>query len=123
MYVSIREQFLAADKDNSGFLNVDEFHSIVRSDFVLSQDLVSAMLATIDSNADGRINYIEFLNSMIESHDTEEVYVLPEIDDVTAEISKFDLREETEEIDELYELPEVENVTEEIQKLHAYFSK
>ena len=123
MYTSIRDQFLAADKDNSGSLNVEEFSSIVRSDFALSKELVSAMLATIDGNSDGRINYIEFLNSMSEAQETEEVYELPEIDDVTAEFSKLDLHHETEEVDDLYELPEVENVTEEIQKLHVYFSK
>ena len=123
MYENLRKQFMDADTNNSGFLDLAQFHQIVRSDFDLSTEIVSTMLAAIDGNSDGRINYLEFLDAMHEAEDTEDCYELPEIDDVTAEISKFNLREETEETEDMYELPEVENVTEELQKLKAFFSK
>ena len=75
------------------------------------------MLNAVDQNNNGKINYVELLDAMRHQEEPEEVYELPEIDDVTAEISKFNVTNLPEANEDLYELPEIDDVTAEINKI------
>jgi len=59
----LREAFKVFDKDGNGFLTNDELRDIMtnKGKMKLSNDEVEEMLAAVDKNADGKLNYEEFI--------------------------------------------------------------
>ena len=58
----VREAFKKYDKDNSGFITRDEFRKVVEDKYQarLRTDQVDQMMANVDKNEDGKIDYEEF---------------------------------------------------------------
>jgi len=62
----LQNQFMKMDKDNDGFLSIEELKDGVKSalgDVFLSQDYYDQMLLAIDTNQDGKIDLTEFLTA------------------------------------------------------------
>jgi len=60
---TLREAFKVFDKDSNGFLTADELRDIMtnKGKMKLSNDEVEEMIAEVDKNADGKLNYEEFI--------------------------------------------------------------
>lgn len=59
---TLRRAFKKLDTDNSGYLSLPEFRSVLKlCNFVLDEDEVYHIMSKYDQNMDGRINYKSFL--------------------------------------------------------------
>lgn len=61
----LRSAFAYFDQDNSGTISPDELRQCLQSDdFTLTEEQISELLADVDQNNDGQIDYVEFINMM-----------------------------------------------------------
>ncbi|EPR59333.1 EF hand domain-containing protein [Toxoplasma gondii TgCatPRC2] len=59
------QTFKLLDKDNDGYITVDEFKSALRDNNVYaSENEAKALLARYDTSMDGRVSYAEFVNEL-----------------------------------------------------------
>jgi len=60
---TLREAFKVFDKDSNGFLTIDELRDIMtnKGKMKLSEAEVEEMIAEVDKDADGKLNYEEFI--------------------------------------------------------------
>ncbi|PIO29258.1 hypothetical protein AB205_0143470 [Aquarana catesbeiana] len=59
---TLRRAFKKLDTDNSGYLSLPEFRSVLKlCNFVLDEDEVYHIMSKYDQNMEGRINYKSFL--------------------------------------------------------------
>lgn len=58
----LHEIFKSADVDDSGTLDKEEFEQALRdSDIQLSPEAITSLIADIDTDGDGKVNYVEFV--------------------------------------------------------------
>jgi Ca2+-binding EF-hand superfamily protein len=62
---SIHDAFSAIDRDENGFITLDEFRSILEDYGIIAttNDLIG-LVRRYDKNLDGRVSYSDFLNEM-----------------------------------------------------------
>jgi calcium-dependent protein kinase len=61
---TVRDCFLAMDKDRTGVITLSEFKQVVAEKFEFSDDQALAAFSALDSNHDEVINYSDFLAAM-----------------------------------------------------------
>ena len=66
--VSLLEAFREFDKNNSGYITVDEFRNVLSEsgETTLSEQEINEMIAKVDKNNDKKIRYPEFVELMKE---------------------------------------------------------
>ena len=63
----VRDAFIVFDKDRSGFIEVDELQDLMMNlGEKLTREEVQAMMKLADINKDGKIDYHEFVNMMMQ---------------------------------------------------------
>ena len=61
----LRSAFAYFDQDNSGTISADELRQCLASDdFTLSEEQIAQLLDGVDTDGDGQIDYLEFINMM-----------------------------------------------------------
>ena len=61
----LRGAFAYFDKDNSGSISKEELRQCLQSDdFTLTEEQIDELLAGVDANNDGEVDYQEFLEMM-----------------------------------------------------------
>ena len=61
----LRSAFAYFDQDNSGTISADELRQCLASDdFTLSEEQIVQLLDGVDTDGDGQIDYLEFINMM-----------------------------------------------------------
>jgi calcium-dependent protein kinase len=66
--VGLLEAFREFDKDNSGYITVDEFRNVLSEsgEATMSEQEINEMIAKVDKNSDKKIKYPEFIELMKE---------------------------------------------------------
>ena len=61
----LRAAFAYFDKDGSGAITKEELRACLQSEeFTMTEDEVQKLIAGVDSNEDGQIDYLEFITMM-----------------------------------------------------------
>lgn len=61
-YSDVQKAFLALDKDNNGLMSTAEFARVLQNfNIVVSRDEMDVLMAHLDPNGDGAVDYAEFL--------------------------------------------------------------
>ena len=61
----LRSAFAYFDQDNSGTISAEELRQCLASDdFTLNEEQIQQLLAGVDTDGDGQIDYVEFINMM-----------------------------------------------------------
>jgi calcium-dependent protein kinase len=61
----LRAAFSFFDKDGNGTINRDELREVLESDdFALKEEEIQRIIAGVDINGDGEIDYLEFITMM-----------------------------------------------------------
>ena len=61
----LRSAFAYFDQDNSGQISAEELRLCLQSDdFTLTEEQIQQLLEGVDTDGDGQIDYVEFINMM-----------------------------------------------------------